>query len=70
MITCAALPKVSRCRFIVLILLVSMAIARLSKIKSQVRVRAYENLKTGKDPERAFHLFNSQFKGVFTMLVA
>ena len=47
-----------------------MAIARLSKIKSQVRVRAYENLKTGKDPERAFHLFNSQFKGVFTMLVA
>ena len=47
-----------------------MAIARLSKIKSQVRVRAYENLKTGKDPERAFQLFNSQFKGVFTMLVA
>ena len=34
--------------YLVLILLVSMAIAWLSKIKSQVRVKAYKNVKTGK----------------------
>ena len=81
--SCSALPKVLWCRFVVLFLLVSKAIAWLSKIESQ-SLRELKNRKrpTGdslvKKRSRslkgadtiAFHLPNSQFKAVFTMLVA